>query len=256
MKKTLVLLMAMMFSGVAVGVQAATVHFSPGAVAMTIEPGKAAAINLSVNGNSNARYYEITLMVGTAVTQGNLPASWLKPAVANLFSMVGGSTTAAINLEVDVPAGTLGGRYTAVIKPQLIRASEDVSLSDISVAVEVPSQASCTGVPSLANVKVGPSNIWAPTEKDVDINVSGSVVVDTGCKVTGTYAMDSNGGPVSGNLNIDETGNFAVKIPIKVAKDAKAKQGTVYNGMLTVVDELGSKTTQEFFVQVDHDRGK
>jgi hypothetical protein len=68
--------------------------------------------------------------------------------------------------------------------------------------------------------------------------------------------MDSNGGNVSGELAIDDAGNFAVKIPITVAKDAKAKEGTIYNGMLSVVDVLGNRTSQEFFVQVDHNQGK
>jgi len=256
MKKTMVVVLAMLFLGTAAGVQAANVTFNPGSVTLDVEPGNSGVAKLLVNGSSSSRYYAIKLQLGSTVAQGNLPQGWLKPADVSLMTLLGGATSATTDLVVNVPEGTPGGTYSAVVKPQVLQASEQVVASDITVSVVVPSQVSCTGVPALTNVKVGPSNIWAPTEKDVDIDISGTVVVDTGCKVSGTYAMDSNGGPVSGNLDIDETGNFALKIPIKVAKDAKAKEGTVYNGMLSVVDELGNKTSQEFKVQVDHDRGK
>ncbi len=256
MKKTLVLLMAMMFSGMAASVQAANVTFNPNSVAMNIEAGNSAIVNLKINANSNASNYGIILQLGSGEVKGNLPQGWLKPVNVTLFSIIGGATSKTTKLEVNVPEGIPGGTYLGVVTPQIVNSTEPVVAGDFTVEIVVPSQVSCSGVPALANVKVGPSNIWAPTEKDVEINVSGTVVVDTGCKVTGTYAMDSIGGPVAGSINIDDAGNFAAKFPIKVAKDAKAKQGTVYNGMLSVVDEIGNKTSQEFFVQVDHDRGK
>ena len=125
----------------------------------------------------------------------------------------------------------------------------------LPLPVEEPVNA-CVGVPTLSNVKIGPQNIWAPTEKEVEIDISGTVVVASGCEVNGTYTIDNNGGPVSGNLDIDIAGNFAVKFPIKVTKDPKAKGGTIYNGTLSVVDAVGSQNSQSFVVQVDHDRGK
>jgi uncharacterized membrane protein len=256
MKKSLVVVMVMLFSGMAVSVQAANVAFNPGAVALNIEAGQSAVVNLVANASSNSRYYVITLQVGSTVEQGNLPQSWLNPANVSLNSITGGSISKSLNLEVNVPAGTPGGKYSAVVKPQVVKASEEVVTSDFIVEVEVPSEISCDGAPVLEDVQVGPRNIWAPTEKEVEIDISGTVIVAPGCEVAGTYTMDSNGGDVSGELAIDEAGNFAVKIPIKVAKDAKAKEGTIYNGMLSVVDVLGNRTSQEFFVQVDHNQGK
>lgn len=253
MKKTLVVvLMVMMFSGMAVSVQAANVSFNPGSVALTVEPGKSAAATLLVNVSSTAPVYIISMMVGSAV-EGNLPPGWLKQATVKLDPIVGGSSP-SVNLEVNVPAGTPAGKYSAVVTPQVIQATEQVVSNDINLEVDVPSQNSCDGVPALEDVKVGPGNIWAPRDKKVVIDVSGTVVLTTGCEVTGTYTMDSNDGAVSGDLDIDEAGNFAVKIPIKVAKESKAKDGAIYKGMLSVEDAMGNMTSQEFFVQVDHDR--
>ena len=252
MKKTVVVLTALLFSGMAASVQAAHVSFNPGAVKINVEAGKSSATPIQVNADSTGPVFIIKLQVGSTV-EGNLPPSWLKPANLILDTIVAGPST-SMNLEVAVPDGTPGGIYSAIVKPQVVQATESVTSEDLTVEVEVPSQSSCNGVPGLENVVVGPTDIWAAREKEVEINVAGTVVVAPDCQVSGTVTMESNGGAVSAPLAIDDLGNFTAGIPITVAKDAKAKEGTVYNGLLTVVDELGSMASMEFFVEVDHDR--
>ena len=254
MKRALVVLMAMLFAGMAANVQAANVTFNPGSVALTVEPGKSAAVNLVVNADSRASY-TINLRVGS-LAQGNLPPGWLRPANVSLVARRGGVSAAAMSLVVNVPADTPGGTYTAVVTPQILQATEPVVSRGVAVVVEVPSQKKCTGVPAFENVKVGPENIWAPKNKEVEIDISGTVVVAPGCEVAGTYSMESNDGPVAGDLTIDADGNFAQKINVKVSKKGKAREGRVYNGELVVVDAEGNSATKGFFVKVGHDRGK
>lgn len=152
-------------------------------------------------------------------------------------------------------------RLVVLLATMLVGVAAGVQAADsflprgFSPPVEEPVNA-CVGVPTLSNVKIGPQKIWAPVEQEVEVDISGTVIAARGCAVNGTYTIDNNGGPVSGNLDIDVAGNFAVKFPIKVTKDPKAKGGTIYNGQLSVVDALGNGSSHAFLVQVDHDRGK
>ena len=255
MKRALVVLMAMTFAGMAVSVQAANVTFNPGSVALTVEPGKSAVANLMVNAESRAPH-TIYLRVGSVLAQGNLPANWVKPANVGLVSRRGGGSTSPMSLAVYVPANTPGGTYTAVITPQVLRATEAVVSSGVSIVVEVPSKKKCNGAPLFENVKVGPENIWAPKSSDIEIDISGTVVVAPGCEVTGSYSIESNNGPVTGDLIIGAGGNFAQKINVTVSKNGKDKEGAVYNGEIAMLDAEGNGATKGFFVKVEHDRGK
>ena len=119
MKRTLVVLMAMTFAGMAVSVQAADVTFNPGSVALTVEPGKSAVANLMVNADSTVAH-TIYLQVGSVMSQGNLPPGWLSPVVVSLVAGVEGTSSSAMDLGVDVPADTPGGTYTAVVTPEIL----------------------------------------------------------------------------------------------------------------------------------------
>lgn len=118
----------------------------------------------------------------------------------------------------------------------------------------VPPQ--CNGTPVLKNLTVTPETTWAPANKTLKINITGTVEVAPGCGVSGNYSMDSNAGTMAGDFDITSEGDFAIAIPVNVSKEGKEKGGTNYNGELTVVDMLGSKTSQTFSVSVAHDRGK
>lgn len=254
MKRTLVVIMAIMFAGMAVNVQAAIVTFDPGSIVLSVEPGQSAVANLEVNANSRVAY-TISLRVGSILApQGNLPPGWLRPADVSLAARRGGMTSATMNLMVAVPTDTVGGTYTAVLTPQILRTSEPVSSDDITVVIEVPAQNQCDGVPVLENVEVGPENIWAPRDREVEIDISGTVVVAPGCEVAGTYSMESNDGPVEGDLILDADGKFSQRISVNVSKSGKSREGTNYNGTLSVIDAEGNQASQGFFVTVGHDR--
>ena len=254
MKRSLVVLMAMIFAGMAASVQAANVTINPGSVALTVEPGTSAVANLVVTADSRTPY-TIYLNVGR-IAQGDLPAGWLRPVDLSLATRTGGVATSVLALVVNVPDATPSGSYTALVIPQVLRTTEAVNTRGFTVVVEVPEQKKCTGPPAFENVKVGPENIWAPKRRRVEIDVSGNVVKAPGCEVTGNYSMESIYGPVTGELAIGPDGAFAQKIKVKLSKHGKARRGKVYNGELTVVDAEGNSATQGFFVKVGHDRGK
>ena len=254
MKRILLVTITVCLAVMVSNVQAADVTFNPDSVAITVESGKSAVANLVVKAESKMPYM-IDLRVGSVMT-GNMPSDWLRPANASLVSRRGGTSSAIMNLMLTVPAGTPGGTYTALLPPQILRTTEPVVKSDVAIIVTVPNQRTCDGAPLFENVEIGPEDIWAPNSKEIEIEVSGSVIVAPGCEVTGTYAMESNDGLKTGELTIDPDGIFAVNIKGQFSKKGGDKDGTIYNGELTLVDAEGSSSTKSFFVKVGHDRGK
>ena len=231
--------MALIFAGLAVSAQAANITFNPGSVALTIEPGKSAVANLLVTTDSRNTY-----TIALDIARGDDLTGWLSPTNFRL------SGTTRLPLIVKVPANTKGGTYTAFVIPRA-QAS-----GGFTIVIEVPFKKKCDGVLNFKNVQVGPENIWAPKSKDFEIDISGNVVVAPGCEVIGSYSMDSDKGLVSGDLSFATDGSFAQEITVIVSKKSGTKAGKVYNGELIVVDALGNRTTQGFFVKVAHDQGK
>ncbi|MCK4837819.1 MAG: hypothetical protein KAS94_03395 [Desulfobulbaceae bacterium] len=258
MKRWLIVLMAIMFAGMAVNVQAADVSFAPGSKAITVEPGKSAIAKMVVNGSSTVPY-TIYLRIGSLLDQGgNLPAGWLKPVIVSLTALGGEESSADMDLVINVPADTPAGTYSAVMRPQVMRRTTvPVNSDGATIVVDVPSMKKCDGAPIFNNVQIAPDDIWATKETTLDFDVTGTVVVAPGCDVEGTYTMESNDGPVSGDFAIASTdGSFSVTIPITVSKKGQGKEDITYNGSLTALDAEGSSAVKEIYVTVAHDRGK
>lgn len=255
MKRILLATITMFLAMMVTNVQAANVSFNPGSVELTVESGKSAVANLVVKADSKMPFM-IDLKVGTVSTKGNMPSNWLRPANASLVARRGGTSSSNMNLVVSVPTDTPGGTYTAMLPAQILRTTEPVVKNDVAIIINVPNQKKCDGAPLLKNVEIGPEDIWAPKSKEIEIGVSGTVVAAPGCDVTGTYTMESNEGMKTGPLPINPDGSFAVTIKGKFSKKGGDKDGTVYNGELSLLDAEGSRSTKSFFVTVSHDRGK
>jgi uncharacterized membrane protein len=258
MKKILIATITVFLTVMVANVQAAQVTFNPGSVALTVEAGKSAVANLTVTANSDVPY-EIFLRVGDIVVQGNMPHNWLVPAEAELLGRRGNSSS-SMKLEVRVPAGTNSGTYTATLPPSILPTTTvPVTNDNIAIQVKVQPQRKCAGAPDFENVEVSPNDIWAPKTEEVAVTVSGTTVVTPGCKVTGTYSLQSNDGLKEGKFTIEPDGKFSVKINGKFSKkgtDKNGKDANVYNGLLTLTDEASSWRTKKFFVKVAHDRRK
>ncbi|MFO7606923.1 MAG: hypothetical protein R6W72_11555 [Desulfurivibrionaceae bacterium] len=255
MKKTSVLILVGVFFGF-IGAEAfaAKLSFNPDSAVLDVLPGEQGVAVLEVKLESEGRC-AVGMAVDASSIQGNLPPGWLMPAGTNLRSSIGGVTSSQLPLRVTVPADTPAGKYSAVLKPRIILATEQMDSSDISLMVEVSSSAKCDGVLSFENVQVGPASVWAPTDKEVVIELSGNIVVSPGCEVKGFYSMESNNGPIAGSLEIED-GSFGRQFPVMLSKTGKDNEGTTYQGAVSVEDEVGNKATQVFFVTVEHDRGK
>ncbi len=253
MKRMLTLSIVVLLSVLAANVQAANLSFNPDAVELAVSPGAHAIATIEAKLDA-AGFCAVDMEIDLTDSQGNLPHGWFPPARVRLGTRTG-VASAPVALKVNVPADAPAGKYSARVKPRIARATESVESDDIILVVQVLADNKCDGSLAFENVKVGPENIWAPTDKEVMIELSGNIVVSLGCEVKGVYSMESNNGPVAGNLDIED-GSFVRQFPVMVSKTGKDKEGTAYQGTLSIEDEAGNKAIQGFLVTVDHDRGK
>lgn len=258
MKKILLATITVFLSVMVANVQAADVRFNPGSVDLTVEPGESTVADLVVKGNSRNNFRMILRLGNLLTRDSTVPRGWISPVEVSLVAATRGvtSTSSAVSLDVNVPADTPAGIYRAVVKPQVLRATEPVVSSGVPVIIEVLSQEACVGKPKIENVLFGPEDIWAPKGTAAKIKITGTVIVAPGCEFTGSYSMASDDGLATGDFTTDENGNFALEIDGKFSKNAKDKEGTIYDGKLTVVDDNSESAEHEFFVTVGHDRGK
>jgi hypothetical protein len=256
MKKVLILLLMCIVVGLALNVQAASVTFDPREVELTIAPGETGRSVITAHGFSNGAYF-LTLRLSASRDNGNVPPEWLGPSYLRLFSNTGGASSSPFNLNVSVPSDAASGNYTGVLLPEDIRGREPLSSPGLILSIEVTTpQAACAGLPAFSNVEVGPQNIWAPTNRDVEIDISGNVSVAPGCEVTAGYTMESNNGLAQGDITLGPDGIFTKKITVNVSRSGRDKDGKVYNGTLYAVDADGNEASLGFNVTVLHDKGK
>jgi hypothetical protein len=243
----------MVFGIITAKAQAASVSFNPNSVKFTLLPGESGVAGVETNLESTG-YCFVSMGIDPNNSQGNLPPSWLMPASVSLATRTGGITSAQMALELIVPADAPAGVYSAAVKPDIERSSEPVAATDITIVVEIPSK--CNEMLSIENLQVGPENIWAPLNKEVEIEVSGTVVAAPDCEVGGSYSLETNNGNVAGGLVLDADGNFIQGMVVTVSREgiSDGEGNTTYRGLLSVEDEEGNKASREFFVQIDHDR--
>jgi hypothetical protein len=256
MRKILIVLLSTLISGLALNVQAANITFNPGRVIFQVAPGELSTKSVIVNGFSG-QPYSILFRVNSKSEGGNLPLGWLSPVSLRLDSNTGGRSASMLNYTVRIPDNTKPGRYIGIIQPDVLQSSEPVSSNGLVVIIEVTGpQSACAGPPAFTNVTIGPQDIWAPSDRDVKVVVSGDVSVNTGCEVAARYSIEDNDGMISGDLSLDGNGHFVQELTIIVSRSGKDKEGKTYNGTLSAEDEAGNTGTLDFFVTVLHDKGK
>lgn len=254
MTKTISALLSILFAGLTISAQAATINFTPDTVQFQVLPGETASAAISVSATSGTPY-ALFINAGSQV-EGNLPTGWLTPATLMFSSRTGGTTTTTMNLLVTIPADTPGGSYTGRIMPKDMGGREPIASAGLDVTINVESLRTCTSPPVFDNIEITPRDAWAPTDRDVEIDISGKVSVQPGCSFTATYGLESNTGMVGGELLLGGDNSFNQTISATLSRSGTDKEGKSYQGILTAVDSEGNEAVHKFSVTVDHDRGK
>jgi hypothetical protein len=255
MKKVHIVLLLFIFIGLALNVQAANVFFDPSMTELKVMPGETGKAALKVTGSARMNY-SLSFKVGSKFGNGNIPPGWLIPADVSLTSPLGGSSTSTMDLVVNIPPDAEAGTYSGQLLPEDLGSSERIISSGVTLSIEVAApRTACSGLPEISAIALEPFNVWAPTDRDVEINISGAISVAEGCEVTAWYTMQSNNGPVQGDISIGSGGVFEEKAKVNVSRSGTDKFGRVFNGTVFAEDAEGNQNSVNFSVTVLHDRG-
>jgi hypothetical protein len=113
----------------------------------------------------------------------------------------------------------------------------------------------CSMPPIFSGVAIGPQEISALSDRDVEIVIAGIVSVPDDCEVRAGYTLESNTGLFKGNITLAADGSFYEKFIVNVSRSDLDKDGRVYNGTLFAVDADGDKAAIDYTITVLHDNG-
>lgn len=253
MRRLVFVLMVLLAVGVATSAQGATLSYAPGEVSMTVEPGQTGTVKVVVTpeGQSTGFFY---IKMGAKVV-GDIPRRWIAP---RMYRVAGSDVSTRI--VVRVPADAQDGTYTAHVRPTLLWNNEPVDVGEgveltLTVAAEKPG---CQEAPVLSDMKIGPEDLFAPNHKMVDVEVTGQLAMAENCELKRVwYVLEDEYGQydATGDIQPDASGALAVKIPVKVERRGKDKDGRVYKIYVYAEDVDGRKSGEGFVVRVLHDRG-
>ena len=252
--KKMIIGLTIIFIGLAINVQAANVTFDPAEARFEVEPGNSGRANLKVNGSSSGSY-TLLFKVGSKLEKGNIPIGWLSPAYVSLTSRTGEPTYSSMDLIVNIPPDAVAGTYSGRLLPEDLRSTESISSDGINVSIQVATpQIVCT-TPVISGIELEPENIWAPTDREVEIVIRGTISDADVCEVAASYRLESDNGPVQGEIALAPGGFFQQSITVNVSRSGKDKSGRTYNGSVSAMNSEGHVSSVPFSVTVLHDKG-
>ena len=129
-----------------------------------------------------------------------------------------------------------------------------LALNAQAAGIATDTRPKCSMPPIFSGVAIGPQEISALSDRDVEIVIAGIVSVPDDCEVKAGYTLESNTGLLKGNITLAADGSFYEKFIVNVSRSDLDKDGRVYNGTLIAVDEDGDKATIEYTLTVLHDK--
>jgi len=256
MKKTTMVLTALMVFGMMAQANAARLSYDPGAVALTLEQGGTGSFAVQVNSEAQSSG-SLDLVFGARVVSGNLPSTWVAPQQLLVSAR---SLSAGANVMVMVPDMAPPGIYSGYLVADLVRNVEPVDIGrGVEVTVEVASLQKCIGGPEF-ELGVADSTRDLPWKhKTAEVQVSGTLVMPEGCEIQKIWyeVKDEYTAAVStGETTVDEAGKFSFAVKVEASRRGQDKDGRQYSGTLFVLDEEGNKAARDFTITVAHDQGK
>lgn len=230
----------------------ATLTYTPDHAELTVTAGSQDTTVLTV-GLRDAEYSTYYLWFLNAVTDGNLPASWISASPSTAFLSRG--STAQTILTVSVPEDTPSGLYSGYLKSRAM-ASHGYADSGMGMLIEVSVPPLCSGMPSFEIASFGPEFIWPPDHGMETVAITGKAVLPQGCTLVEIgYAIDDEYGVYTsvGTLEPDSDGTFSLAVPVEAWREGQDKDGRHYTITLYAKDEAGTGTGDVLFVTVPHD---
>jgi len=234
----------------------AQITFAQNGLTVNVAPGETVAVPITVAledtslPNSYASF-------GLAHVGGTLDRSWINNQI--YMSLNSWYKTRQAVLQVKVPADAQGGIYKGILKTVWLRSNESVAPAEFEINVDVDSFVSCSQVPLFSNIVASQDSINMRNNKQVHVELSGSVSVPEGCSIDRPrYQLTDEYGELDKveTLQLGADGNFTVAIPMVASRKGNDKDGRLYTVKFEAENEAGVGESVETNIVVMHDNGK
>lgn len=237
-------------------VQAAQVSFAPNGLTVNVAPGETVSVPITVS-LENTSLPNSYASFGLAHVGGSLDRNWINNQI--YMSLNSWYKTRQAVLQIKVPADAQGGSYNGILKTVWLRSNESVAPAEFEINVDVDSFVSCSQVPLFSNIAASQESINIRNNKQVHIELSGSVAVSDGCEIdSAQYQLTDEYGELDiiEPLQVDEGGSFAVAIPMVASRKGDDKDGRLYTVKFVAENEAGIGESVETNIVVKHDNRK
>jgi hypothetical protein len=237
-------------------IQAAHITFAPNGLTVNVAPGETVAVPITVS-LENTSLPNSYASFGLAHVGGSLDRNWINSQI--YLSLSSWYKTRQAVLQVRVPAEAQGGIYTGVLKTVWLRPNENVAPAEFEINVDVDNFVSCSQVPLFSNIASSQESITMRNNKQVHIELSGSVSVLDGCEVENAqYQLIDEYGELDKveDLQIGDDGRFTVAVPMVASRKGNDKDGRLYVVKFAAENEAGIGESVETNIVVKHDNSK
>ena len=237
-------------------VQAAQISFAPNDLTVNVAQGETVSVPIAVSlektslPNSYASF-------GLAHVGGSLDRNWINSQV--YISLNSWYKTRQAVLQIKVPADAQDGTYRGILKTVWLRSNESVAPAEFEINVDVNSSVSCSQVPLFSNISASQKSINIRNNKQVHIDLSGTVAVHDGCEIlSAQYQLTDEYGELDNieEFQVGEGGSFIVTVPMVASRKGDDKDGRLYTVKLVAENGAGVGDSVVTNIVVKHDNRK
>ncbi len=234
----------------------AQITFAQNGLTVNVAPGETVAVPITVS-LEDTSLPNTYASFGLAHVGGTLDRNWINSQI--YMSLNSWYKTRQAVLQVKVPADAQGGIYKGILKTVWLRSNESVAPAEFEINVDVDSFVSCSQVPLFSDIDSSQGSINMRNNKQVQIELSGSVAVPDGCEIsTAQYQLTDEYGELDKveALQLGADGSFTVAIPMVASRKGNDKDGRLYTVKFEAENEAGVGESVETNIVVMHDNGK
>lgn len=236
---------------------AAKISFEPNELNATVAPGEVVTVPVAVTLDDTTApnsYASFSL----SRVDGTLDPKWINGQL--YVSLNSWYKTRQVPFLVKVPADAKGGKYKSVFRTVWLRSNEQVDPVDLVINVEVGETFACNQKPFFEDISSAEETINARNNKEVAIDLSGSVSSPDGCDIDGAwFELTDEYGELDQkkvDLEINDDGNFSVAVPMVASRKGEDKDGRLYTVKFFAENGAGVGESPVTSVVVLHDNGK
>ena len=236
---------------------AAKISFEPNELNATVAPGEVVTVPVAVTLDDTTApnsYASFSL----SRVDGTLDPKWINGQL--YVSLNSWYKTRQVPFLVKVPADAKGGKYKSVFRTVWLRSNEQVDPVDLVINVEVGDTFACNQTPIFEDIYSAEETINARNNKEVAIDLSGSVSSPDGCDIDEAwFELTDEYGELDQkkvDLEINDDGNFSVAVPMVASRKGEDKDGRLYTVKFFAENDAGVGESPVTSVVVLHDNGK